>query len=50
MLSPGLIVELIGHVGEDAVRSAIVEGLEPYRLPGGGYRLENEWHMLIASA
>ncbi len=34
MLAPGLIVE----------------ALAPYRNPDGGYRLENEWHYLIASA
>ena len=50
MLAPGLIVELIGLVGEEAVRSAIVDGLQAYRVAGGGYRLENEWHTLIATA
>jgi SAM-dependent methyltransferase len=50
MLSPGLIVELIGFVGEEPLRSAIVGGLAPYRTPDGGYRLENEWHTLIARA
>ncbi len=50
MLAPGLIVELIGIIGEEAVRSAIVEALAPYRTSSGGYRLENEWHTLIASA
>ena len=49
MLAPGLIVELIEAVGEQPVRDAIVEGLEPYRTPSGGYRLTNEWHTLIAS-
>jgi SAM-dependent methyltransferase len=50
MLSPGLVVELLGSVGEEAVRSAIVAALEPYRTPDGGYRLENEWHFVIARA
>jgi SAM-dependent methyltransferase len=50
MLAPGVIVDLIGAVGEEAVRNAIVAGLEPYRTPTGGYRLTNEWHALIASA
>jgi SAM-dependent methyltransferase len=50
MLSPGLIVEVIETVGEEPVRDAIVEALAPYRSEGGGYRLENEWHTLIARA
>jgi hypothetical protein len=32
------------------VRAEIVAGLEPYRTPEGGYRLENEFHFLIARA
>lgn len=50
MLAPGPIIELIGLVGEEAVRSAIVESLAPYRASNGAYRLENEWHTLIARA
>jgi SAM-dependent methyltransferase len=50
MLAPGLIVELIGVVGEDAVRTAIARSLAPFRSRSGGYRLENEWHTLIACA
>jgi SAM-dependent methyltransferase len=50
MLSPGLIVELMEVVGEGTVHTAIVGALAPYRVPAGGYRLENEWHTLIASA
>jgi SAM-dependent methyltransferase len=50
MLAPGLMVELVETVGEEPVREAIVEALAPYRTPEGGYRLENEWHFVIASA
>jgi SAM-dependent methyltransferase len=50
MLSPGLMVELAELVGEGRLRDAIVNGLEPYRTPAGGYRLVNEWHVLIARA
>jgi hypothetical protein len=32
------------------VHAAIIESLAPHRSPTGGYRLENEWHYLIASA
>jgi SAM-dependent methyltransferase len=35
---------------EDEVRQAIVDALAPYRQPDGSYRLDNEWHTLIASA
>jgi SAM-dependent methyltransferase len=50
MLAPGLIVEVIDAVGEAAVREAVVSALARYRTPERGYRLENEWHFLIASA
>jgi SAM-dependent methyltransferase len=50
MLSPGLIVELVDVVGEAPVRAAILASLEPFRTPEGEYRLENEWHTLIATA
>lgn len=50
MLAPGLIVEAVRRSGEDQVRRAIVDGLADYRLPDGSYRLENEWHFLIARA
>jgi SAM-dependent methyltransferase len=50
MLSPGGVVEAVQAAGEQPVRRAIVEALAPYRTPGGGYRLENEWHYLVARA
>jgi SAM-dependent methyltransferase len=50
MLSPGGVVEAVRASGEEAVTKAIVESLEPYRTSDGGYRLENEWHYLVASA
>lgn len=50
MLAPAPIVELVAAVGEHAVRSAAVESLAPYRSSDGAYRLENEWHTLIARA
>lgn len=33
---------------EDELRTAIVDGLAPYRLADGSYRLRNEFHFLIA--
>ena len=35
---------------EAEVRAALIDVLSPYRTEDGGYRLENEWHYLIARA
>ncbi len=32
------------------VREPILRSLAPYRRADGSYRLDNEWHYLIASA
>jgi SAM-dependent methyltransferase len=50
MVAPAGIAALVGPSQEDAMKAAIVEGLAPYRTPGGGYRLENEYRCLIARA
>jgi SAM-dependent methyltransferase len=50
MLAPGLIVELVDAVGEKPVREAILTALEPFRGADGVYRLENQWHLLLARA
>lgn len=50
MASPGMVTEAIRTSGEDNVRNAIVDALAPYRTQSGGYRLENQWHYLIARA
>ena len=50
MLSAGSSVAASAAVGEDVVRRAILTALEPWRTSAGGYRLENEWHFLIARA
>jgi hypothetical protein len=50
LLAPAGIATLVGPEREAEVRAAIVKGLAPYRTPEGGYRLENEFHFLIASA
>ncbi len=50
MLAAGGLAVVAEAAGGDAVRTAIVESLAPYRTPSGDYRLENEWHYLIASA
>jgi SAM-dependent methyltransferase len=45
----GLAV-IAGADREDELRSAIVDGLAPYRTTAGGYRLSNEYRYLIARA
>ena len=50
MLSAGAVVEAISHSGEDAVRAAVAEAMTPFRTPTGAYRLQNEWHFLVALA
>jgi SAM-dependent methyltransferase len=50
MMAPAGIAELAGPERESEIRAAIVEGLAPYRSPDGRYRLENDFHFLIASA
>lgn len=50
MLAPGLVVAAIEASGEERVRDAIATALEPFRTAGGGYRLTNEWHYLLATA
>jgi SAM-dependent methyltransferase len=50
MLAPAGIGDLVGPEKEDSVRSQIVEALAPYRTDGGSYRLDNEFHFLIAQA
>jgi hypothetical protein len=49
-LAAGIVVKAVNIAGEDTVRAAIAEALAPYRDAHGGYRLDNEWHYLIARA
>jgi hypothetical protein len=44
----GLAV-LAGPEREQELRTAIVDGLTPYRTRDGSYRLSNEYHYLIAT-
>ena len=50
MLAPAGIAELVGPEREQAVRREIVAALAPCRTPQGSYRLENEFHFVIATA
>jgi SAM-dependent methyltransferase len=50
MLAPAGIADLVGPSREEAVGREIVAALAPYRTPQGGFRLENEWHYVVARA
>jgi SAM-dependent methyltransferase len=50
LLAPAGFALLVGPDHEDAAKAAIVDGLAPFRLPDGSYRLENEYRYLIARA
>lgn len=50
LLSPAGVVEAIEARGERSVADAILAALRPFRTAAGGYRLENEWHTLVARA
>jgi SAM-dependent methyltransferase len=50
MMAPAGIALLVGSEREVEVRSAIIDGLEPFRTDLGSYRLQNEFRCLIARA
>jgi len=50
MLAAGGLAVVAEGVGGGVVEAAITSALEPYRTPEGGYRLDNEWHYLVARA
>ena len=49
LLSAGGVGVVAGE-REPEVRRALIDVLEPFRTAEGGYRLENTWHFLIATA
>jgi SAM-dependent methyltransferase len=49
MMSAGGFGAIVGEQ-QAAARDAIVEALAPCRTADGGYRLDNEWHFLLARA
>ena len=49
LLSAGGLGEAAGE-REPELRRALIDVLEPFRAADGGYRLENTWHFLIATA
>ncbi len=50
MLAAGGIGDAAGPEGEPALRAGFLEALAPFRTARGEYRLENEWHTLVATA
>lgn len=50
MVAPAGIAVIVGRERERELGDAIVAGLEPYRTAAGGYRLQSEFHYLIARA
>jgi SAM-dependent methyltransferase len=48
-LSAGLVALAAQIAGEEKLRAAIVSALAPFQAADGSYRLENEWHYLIAA-
>ena len=50
LLSPSLGVGAIRRSGEEPVRAAILEAMASCRRPDGSYRVENEWHYVVARA
>ena len=49
LLAAGGVGEAAGP-NEDELRAGLLQALAPFRDGEGGYRLENEWHTLIATA
>jgi SAM-dependent methyltransferase len=50
LVAPAGIAVLVGPDREEDVMDAIAAGLDRFRTDDGGYRLENEFHYLIARA
>ena len=50
MVAVAGLAALAGPEREEELKTAIVDGLAPYRQPDGSYRLSNEYHFLIARA
>ena len=50
MVAAAGLALLVGPEREEELKTAIIEGLAPYRTADGSYRLSNEYHYLIARA
>jgi hypothetical protein len=49
LTSPGPVVQVIEHAGEEAVRAAILSGIAPYRRADGSYYLRNSWRYAVGT-
>jgi hypothetical protein len=49
LLAGGSAARAVRDAGEPAVREAATVALEPYRVAGGGYRLENVFRFAVAT-
>jgi SAM-dependent methyltransferase len=50
LIAPMGLAELAGPEREPAVRREVIDALAQYRAPDGSYRLNNEFHFLVARA
>ena len=50
LLSAGPATRAIRTAGTEAVRAAVSAAIEPFRMTGGGYRLQNRFRYLVARA
>jgi SAM-dependent methyltransferase len=50
LLAAAGVGDAAGPDGEAELRRGLLEALAPFRTARGGYRLENEWHTLVATA
>lgn len=50
ILSSGGAVRVSRIAGETAVRCVVLETMQQFRTAAGGYRLENDWHYVVAAA
>ena len=48
--SPGPVVRAVEYAGEAKVKHAVLDSLAPYRTNSGGYRQENMFRYVIATA
>lgn len=49
MTAAGGVERVTRAVGEQAERRTLLEAMEAFRTADGGYRLENAWHVAVAS-
>jgi hypothetical protein len=50
LTAPAGLALLVGPEREPEFKQALIDGLAPYRNSAGSYRLQNEYHYLVARA